>query len=173
MRKYKQYAPKAKYQRVTDEQIDWLIRQRAAGRSVQELAEELRPGAPSGVHLVRYHTEPEYRTHVMARGYENAIEGVTPEVRELLEPTTFGERVAMFTKRLSREGTFRRRVLNKYGSSCVVCGYDLHVEAAHVVQVKHGGNEAVTNGRPACPNHHWELDNGHRTWDGLLEKETR
>jgi predicted restriction endonuclease len=39
-----------------------------------------------------------------------------------------------------------------------LAGYDKHVQAAHLVAVQDGGTEAVTNGRPLCPNCHWEYD---------------
>jgi hypothetical protein len=101
-------------------------------------------------------TAIKYRDAVLA---EQVFETVLPEVRELLEPETFTERVKILTVRQSRDASFRKRVLAKYGSACVCCGYDTHVEAAHLIAVKDGGTDAVTNGRPLCPNHHWELDN--------------
>lgn len=49
---------------------------------------------------------------------------------------------------------------------CNVCGYDKHVEVAHIrsissfddnILVKHVND--VSNMVYLCPNHHWELDN--------------
>ncbi|MGB3945746.1 MAG: HNH endonuclease [Candidatus Saccharimonadales bacterium] len=51
--------------------------------------------------------------------------------------------------------------------SCDVCGYDKHVEVAHIVDVASFPDSATIreinsreNVRGLCPNHHWELDNG-------------
>lgn len=51
--------------------------------------------------------------------------------------------------------------------SCAVCGYDSHVQIAHIRPVSEFPNEAkvseinaLDNLAPLCPNHHWEFDNG-------------
>lgn len=51
---------------------------------------------------------------------------------------------------------------------CCICGYNLHVEVAHVKGVSEFDDSAeigeincTTNLVYLCPNHHWEYDNGH------------
>ena len=50
---------------------------------------------------------------------------------------------------------------------CVICGYDKHVEVAHIKSVSSFDDNAtigeindITNLVGLCPNHHWEFDNG-------------
>ena len=50
---------------------------------------------------------------------------------------------------------------------CAICGYDKHVEVAHIKAVAEfdddatiGEINAITNLIGLCPNHHWEYDNG-------------
>jgi hypothetical protein len=51
--------------------------------------------------------------------------------------------------------------------SCAVCGYDKHVETAHIKAVASFPDTATireinapSNLVGLCPNHHWEFDNG-------------
>lgn len=51
---------------------------------------------------------------------------------------------------------------------CSVCGYDLHVEICHIRPVSDFPKNIkikvvnyINNLVALCPNHHWELDNGH------------
>lgn len=73
------------------------------------------------------------------------------------------ERIAVAGERIKRDAAFRARVLEKYGAACVVCGYEVHVEAAHLTPKYELSDDRVENGAPLCPNHHWELDSGHLT----------
>ena len=50
---------------------------------------------------------------------------------------------------------------------CAICGYDKHVEVAHIKPVSGFSDEATmreinsfSNLIGLCPNHHWEFDNG-------------
>ena len=50
---------------------------------------------------------------------------------------------------------------------CVICGYDKHVEIAHIKSVSEfSGNSLISeindvnNLIALCPNHHWEFDSG-------------
>lgn len=52
-------------------------------------------------------------------------------------------------------------------SSCYVCGYDKHWQAAHIKPVSSFGDDEyvasvndINNLVALCPNHHWELDHG-------------
>lgn len=71
------------------------------------------------------------------------------------------ERIAVAGERIKRDAAFRARVLAKYGAACVICGYGVHVEAAHLTPKYELSDDRVENGAPLCPNHHWELDSGH------------
>lgn len=61
-----------------------------------------------------------------------------------------------------------RRVWSASGKplKCVVCGYNAHVEIAHIKAVSDFSDEtlvkdinAIENLTALCPNHHWEFDN--------------
>lgn len=61
-----------------------------------------------------------------------------------------------------------RKVYFEYNKmpSCVICGYNKHVEVAHIKPVSNFGDNAsieeinsITNLIGLCPNHHWEYDN--------------
>ena len=50
---------------------------------------------------------------------------------------------------------------------CVICGYENHIEVAHIIAVKDFPDYALiseinnkNNLVALCPNHHWEFDNG-------------
>lgn len=70
------------------------------------------------------------------------------------------ERVAFSSERIRRDAAFRARVLERFGTVCVICGYAAHVEAAHLTPKYQLSDDRVENGAPLCPNHHWELDSG-------------
>lgn len=70
------------------------------------------------------------------------------------------ERITVTGQRIKRDASFRARVLAAYGTSCVICGYSHHVEAAHLNPKHQISDDRTENGAPLCPNHHWELDNG-------------
>jgi len=50
---------------------------------------------------------------------------------------------------------------------CAICGYNKHIEIAHIKAVSEFPNDAliseindISNLVALCPNHHWEFDNG-------------
>lgn len=62
-----------------------------------------------------------------------------------------------------------RKIFYAYNNSpkCAICGYDKHVEIAHIKAVSDFSDEttireinSVSNLIGLCPNHHWEYDNG-------------
>lgn len=64
-------------------------------------------------------------------------------------------------------GRARTRMLASGKNSCFICGYDRHVEAAHVIAVASFDADTLVsyvnrddNIIPLCPNHHWEYDHG-------------
>ena len=72
----------------------------------------------------------------------------------------------------SYRSTIRRMAAETYIKSgrpqrCVVCGYDKHIEIAHIKPVSDFDDSAtmmeinsIDNLIALCPNHHWEFDNG-------------
>ena len=51
--------------------------------------------------------------------------------------------------------------------SCAICGYNKHIEIAHIKSVSSFNDEAtigeinsIDNLIALCPTHHWEYDNG-------------
>lgn len=60
-----------------------------------------------------------------------------------------------------RNDKFRKAVLQVYKNKCAICGLQLGlVEASHIVPVKEGGTDEITNGIALCPNHHKAFDAG-------------
>lgn len=62
-----------------------------------------------------------------------------------------------------------QKVYEEFGKpyKCIICGYDSHIEIAHIKSVSEFPNEALVreinhpdNLIGLCPNHHWEYDNG-------------
>ena len=62
-----------------------------------------------------------------------------------------------------------RSVFYSYNTEqkCAICGYDKHIEVAHIIPVRSFGDDAsireinsIDNLIGLCPNHHWEYDNG-------------
>lgn len=56
---------------------------------------------------------------------------------------------------------------NNNMSSCIICGYDKHVEIDHIIPIsefplntKLSEVNDIKNLRPLCRNHHWEIRNG-------------
>lgn len=61
----------------------------------------------------------------------------------------------------------KRYYENNKEHKCAVCGYDKHIEIAHIKAVSDFDNNAtideidnINNLIGLCPNHHWEYDNG-------------
>lgn len=81
----------------------------------------------------------------------------------------------LFSKRKnwqSARGSIVRDAKNKYMKSgrmlsCAICGYNKHIEIAHIKPVSSFNDEAtigeinsIDNLIALCPTHHWEYDNG-------------
>jgi hypothetical protein len=73
------------------------------------------------------------------------------------------------TQKYSRIRGLARTFAKKSGklNSCHVCGYDKHVECAHIIPINSFNNgdkitkiNNLNNLVGLCPNHHWEFDNG-------------
>ncbi len=89
-----------------------------------------------------------------------------------LAKMTKGELIAKnkyWTQWRNRISSHARIVYQKSGRSkkCAVCGYDLHIDVAHIKDVSDFPNSATiaeinnpSNLLGLCPNHHWEFDNG-------------
>ena len=89
-----------------------------------------------------------------------------------IEDRTKGELFTTFKNWQSARSFIRRNSQEKYLKSgnplkCKVCGYDKHVEIAHIKAVSEFSNEtpigeinSIDNLIALCPNHHWEYDNG-------------
>lgn len=59
-----------------------------------------------------------------------------------------------------RDPSFRKRVLEKYNYTCIVCGCKEQnvLQAAHIIPVSNGGNDETENGICLCANHHLLYD---------------
>jgi len=71
-----------------------------------------------------------------------------------------------------------RKIFNNSGicKKCIVCGYQNHVDVAHIIPVyefhdlaKISEINGISNLVALCPNHHWELDNGFITREEIQE----
>lgn len=58
---------------------------------------------------------------------------------------------------------------------CIICGYDKHIEIAHIKAVSEFSDDTliseindINNLAPLCPNHHWEFDNGILSKDEII-----
>lgn len=65
-----------------------------------------------------------------------------------------------------RRDAYNNFIKNTDNPKCIVCGYDKHVEVAHIKAVSEFSDDALiseindtTNLVGLCPNHHWEYDN--------------
>ena len=65
-------------------------------------------------------------------------------------------------------------------NDCKVCGYNIHIEFAHIKAISSfpltatlGEINAPDNVVSLCRNHHWELDNGYLTIEIILGSPTR
>lgn len=97
-----------------------------------------------------------------------------------LQPVTLMEEASILTKKelydRSKNWQRARSAISKNARNvfensgqeykCAVCGYDKHIEVAHIKAVSDFDNDAliceinnINNLIPLCPNHHWEFDN--------------
>lgn len=62
--------------------------------------------------------------------------------------------------RTRRSRDFRKRILEKYNSTCLICGCreEKLLQAAHIDSVADGGSDASDNGICLCANHHLLYD---------------
>jgi hypothetical protein len=75
-------------------------------------------------------------------------------------PDKARERLLYWRNELKRNPKFTEAVLQAYRRRCAICGIQLEiVQAAHIVAVKDGGTDDITNGIALCPNHHVAFDN--------------
>lgn len=63
-------------------------------------------------------------------------------------------------KRKPRSGTFRRRLLHKYGKKCMVCGSRKKIEAHHIDPKGEGGSDDIENGILLCHRCHVQAHRG-------------
>lgn len=63
-------------------------------------------------------------------------------------------------KQYNRDAEFRNKVMEKYGTRCVICGCEERkvLQAAHIRAVADGGSDDPKNGVCLCANHHLMLD---------------
>lgn len=89
-----------------------------------------------------------------------------------LTKITKGEIFCKYKNWQSARSLIRRYAQQSYIDSgnemkCAVCGYDKHVEIAHIKAVSEFSDDttikeinSIDNLIALCPNHHWEYDNG-------------
>ncbi|MBK6623122.1 MAG: HNH endonuclease [Saprospirales bacterium] len=87
------------------------------------------------------------------------------EAEVLLEPKAqYGHRTIEYHGYF-RDTAFKKHVLRLYDHTCCMSGLRVFadvpmVEAAHISQFSHSGNNAITNGLALCPNLHTAFDHG-------------
>jgi len=61
----------------------------------------------------------------------------------------------------STRSTFNKSARRFFYDRCAICGYDtLPNDVCHIIDRRHGGEDAVENVTMLCPNHHREFDRG-------------
>jgi len=55
---------------------------------------------------------------------------------------------------------WKRALVERFGHKCMVCDYNIIVEAHHIIPKNEGGKTSVDNGVLLCPNHHAEAHAG-------------
>ena len=55
---------------------------------------------------------------------------------------------------------WKRALTEKYGHKCMLCDYNVIIEAHHIIPLNEGGKTSVDNGVLLCPNHHAEAHAG-------------
>lgn len=70
------------------------------------------------------------------------------------------ERIRYSNTSMSRDPSFRTRILSAYGYKCAICGETITavLQAAHIVAVADGGGDDTSNGICLCANHHLMYD---------------
>lgn len=91
----------------------------------------------------------------MVRKRERALDRTVAQVKAENKSKRWTDHVRYFS-----------RVMYEF-NCCDICGYDKHVEVAHIIDVSLWPDTATIreinapeNVRGLCPNHHWEFDNG-------------
>lgn len=94
--------------------------------------------------------------------------------RTLKSAFTKGEQQQKYTNIRSIARSYAKYLINKH--KCQNCGYDKHVEIAHIKSISSFNENDMlidvnneNNLLALCPNCHWELDNGHLTIEQILE----
>lgn len=86
------------------------------------------------------------------------LEDIRPQEMEPLAQER--QRIVEAVSRYARESSFRRQVMDAYGSRCAVTRAQLNlVDAAHIVPVKAQGIDDVSNGIALSPTIHRAYDN--------------
>ena len=55
---------------------------------------------------------------------------------------------------------WKRALVERFGHKCMVCDYEVIIEAHHILPRNEGGKTSVDNGVLLCPNHHAEAHAG-------------
>lgn len=112
------------------------------------------------------------RKKVRQRCEQLGLDYLEPKKTLAVSKRTKGELFANRRNWQSARSAIRRdaqEVFNKSNKSkqCIICGYDKHIEIAHVKAVSEFNDEAlvseinhIDNLIALCPNHHWEYDKG-------------
>lgn len=114
-------------------------------------------------------------TNVRESIYERCTKlGIVLKIRRAKDTNerTKGEIFSEFNSWQSARSFIRKKAQENYINSCkplkcAICGYDKHVEIAHIKAVSNfsedttiGEINSIDNLIALCPNHHWEYDSG-------------
>lgn len=55
---------------------------------------------------------------------------------------------------ISRWAKIKRKLINKYGHACMVCGHEIVVECDHIIPRAYGGEDKLNNAVLLCANCH-------------------
>ena len=114
------------------------------------------------------------RTNKIKKRIENRLVSLGLVFEKFKHPNCVGDKTKteLFNERKnwqSARSTIRKHACVVYnnihfGLKCNICGYDKHVEIAHIKSVSEFSGDTkindINNLISLCPNHHWEFDNG-------------
>lgn len=129
-------------------------------RANEEIAVGVRPDQflMYALHADRIHREGPSVRSLLERAAR--LEGVGDVEAEAAEMVPERERIVTEVARMSRDASFRRRVLDAYGHRCAVTRAQLElVDAAHILPVVvEGSTDTTTNGLALSPTMHRAFD---------------
>ena len=98
-------------------------------------------------------------------------------ISELTKEELFRDKAWQSARGMIAKDARKRYENSNKPKKCLICGYDIHFDVAHIKAVSSFDNESkvkdindIENLIALCPNHHWEYDNSDLTIEKLLKQ---